>query len=65
MKKQFFTCLIGLVASAAALAQTKPYELEREMPVFLDQLKKELRTGDAGVFRPAEKGTDLSVGMGE
>lgn len=42
MKKQFFICLIGLVASAAALAQTKPYELEREMPVFLDQLKKEL-----------------------
>ena len=34
--------MLGLVASATALSQTKPYELEREMPVFLDQLKKEL-----------------------
>lgn len=42
MKKQLLTCMLGLVASATALSQTKPYELEREMPVFLDQLKKEL-----------------------
>ena len=34
--------MLGLVASATALSQTKPYELEREMPMFLDQLKKEL-----------------------
>ena len=45
--------MLGLVASATALSQTKPYELEREMPVFLDQLKKE------------EKGTDLSAGVGK
>ena len=54
MKKQLLTCMLGLVASATALSQTKPYELEREMPVFLDQLKKEL-----------EKGTDLSAGVGK
>ena len=35
--------MIGLVVSTTALSQHLPaYELEREMPVFLDQLKKEL-----------------------
>ena len=35
--------LLGLATSVAALSQQlSGYELEREMPVFLDQLKKEL-----------------------
>lgn len=35
--------IIGLVVSTTALSQhTSSYELEREMPVFLDKLKKEL-----------------------
>ena len=35
--------IMGLVVSTTALSQHLPaYELEREMPVFLDQLKKEL-----------------------
>lgn len=42
MKKYLFTCILGLFALTTALSQDKPYELEREMPVFLDQLKKEL-----------------------
>ena len=34
---------MGLVVSTTALSQyTSSYELEREMPVFLDKLKKEL-----------------------
>lgn len=43
MVKRLLLGMIGLVVSAAALSQHSPaYELEREMPVFLDQLKKEL-----------------------
>lgn len=35
--------MLGLVVSTTALSQSvKGYELEREMPVFLDELKKEL-----------------------
>ena len=35
--------MLGLVTSVTALSQSvKGYELEREMPVFLDELKKEL-----------------------
>ena len=35
--------IMGLVVSTTALSQyTSSYELEREMPVFLDKLKKEL-----------------------
>lgn len=41
--KHFILCVLGLVTSVAALSQSvKGYELEREMPVFLDQLKQEL-----------------------
>lgn len=43
MVKRLLLGMIGLVVSSAALSQHTPaYELEREMPVFLDQLKKEL-----------------------
>lgn len=35
--------MLGLVTSVTALSQSvKGYELEREMPVFLDELKKNL-----------------------
>lgn len=41
--KHFILCVLGLVTSVAALSQSvKGYELEREMPVFLDRLKQEL-----------------------
>lgn len=41
--KHIILCLLGLAISMAALSQTvRGYELERDMPVFLDQLKKEL-----------------------
>lgn len=41
--KTIYLIMMGLVVSATALSQDVPaYELEREMPVFLDQLKKEL-----------------------
>lgn len=43
MVKGLLFGMIGLVVSTTALSQHLPaYELEREMPVFLDQLKKEL-----------------------
>lgn len=43
MVKRLFFCMLGLVTSVTALSQSvRGYELEREMPVFLDQLKKEL-----------------------
>ncbi|WP_291528297.1 dienelactone hydrolase family protein [Bacteroides sp. UBA939] len=43
MVKRLFLGMLGLVTSVAALSQQLPaYELEREMPVFLEQLKKEL-----------------------
>lgn len=43
MIKRFLLGMIGLVVSSVALSQHSPaYELEREMPVFLDQLKEEL-----------------------
>lgn len=43
MVKRLFICMLGLVTSVTALSQSvRGYELEREMPVFLDQLKKEL-----------------------
>lgn len=43
MKKKMFIGMLGLVTSVAALSQpVRGYELEREMPVFLDQLKEEL-----------------------
>lgn len=41
--KTIYLIMMGLVVSTTALSQHVPaYELEREMPVFLDQLKKEL-----------------------
>lgn len=41
--KKLKLILMGLVVSVTALSQRIPtYELEREMPVFLDQLKEEL-----------------------
>ena len=43
MIKTIILCVLGLVTSVAALSQhLSGYELEREMPVFLDQLKQEL-----------------------
>ncbi len=43
MVKKIILSVLGLVTSVAALAQlTKGYELERDMPAFLDELKKEL-----------------------
>ena len=43
MMKNLFFCVLGLVTSVTAFSQSvRGYELEREMPVFLDQLKKEL-----------------------
>lgn len=41
--KRLKVIIMGLVVSTTALSQhTSSYELEREMPVFLDKLKKEL-----------------------
>lgn len=41
--KHIILSMLGLAISMAALSQSvKGYELERDMPVFLDQLKKEL-----------------------
>lgn len=43
MKRNIILCMLGLVTSVTALSQSvRGYELEREMPVFLDELKKEL-----------------------
>ena len=43
MIKRLLLIVTGLVVSATALSQHLPtYELEREMPLFLDQLKEEL-----------------------
>ncbi len=43
MIKSIILCVLGLATSVVALSQhLSGYELEREMPVFLDQLKQEL-----------------------
>lgn len=43
MIKKLMLCMLGVAAMATAPAQTpKGYELEKEMPTFLDELKKEL-----------------------
>lgn len=42
IKRLLLISIIGLATNVAGLSQSKGYELERDMPVFLDEIKEEL-----------------------